>query len=90
MTANILELFAVDGERIAQSLTEAEEALKNGAPDVVLDFTAVSRLDPAALRALESLARASAEKKLTLRGVNVEIYKVLKLARLSDRFRFEN
>ena len=53
-----------------------------------LDFSAVRRMNPAALRAIEDFAGAADEKsvKVTLRGVNVDIYKVLKLARLSSRF----
>jgi anti-anti-sigma regulatory factor len=57
---------------------------------LVLDFSSVSRIDPSALRALEELAGIADEKAVTLelRGVSVDVYKVLKLAKLAPRFRF--
>ena len=57
-----------------------------------LDLSAVRRLDTAGLRALEDFAGAADGKtvKVTLRGVNVDVYKVLKLARLSSRFSIVN
>ena len=65
-----------------------------GAPkaELVLDFSDVERVDPSALRAIEAFAVAADEKsvKAVLRGVNVGIYKVLKLARLSSRFSIVN
>lgn len=78
----------IDGNRVAQALQEAEEKLDNAGGDVFLDFSSVRRLDPSGLRALEDFASAAEDKavKVTLRGVNVDIYKVLKLARLSSRF----
>jgi anti-anti-sigma regulatory factor len=58
--------------------------------EVVLDFSSVRRVDPSALRALEELARVADEKAVTLelRGVSVNVYKVLKLAKLAPRFLF--
>jgi len=57
-----------------------------------LDFSAVERVDPAALRELEDLTNSANEQsvKVALRGVNVGVYKVLKLARLTTRFKCEN
>jgi hypothetical protein len=50
------------------------------------------RIDPRALVAMEELARVADEKavRIGLRGVNVEIYKVLKLVKLVPRFSFLN
>jgi anti-anti-sigma regulatory factor len=78
----------IDGNRVAQALHEAGEKLDSAGGDVFLDFSAVRRLDPSGLRALEDFAGAADGKtvKVTLRGVNVDVYKVLKLARLSSRF----
>jgi anti-anti-sigma regulatory factor len=86
------EWVEVDGNRVAQVLNEAAEKLNNGGRDVYLDFTSVHRLDPSGLRALEDFAGAADEiaVKATLRGVNVDVYKVLKLARLSSRFSMVN
>jgi anti-anti-sigma regulatory factor len=82
----------VDGNSVAQALHEAGEKLDSAGGDVFLDFSAVHRIDPSGLRALEDFAVTAGEKsvKVTLRGVNVDIYKVLKLARLSSRFSFVN
>jgi anti-anti-sigma regulatory factor len=57
---------------------------------MVLDFSTVRRVDPAALSAMEELAAVAEGKdvKLALRGVNIDIYKVLKLAKLVPRFSF--
>ena len=53
----------------------------HGDGEVTLDFSSVRRIDPGALRAMEELARMADEKdvKVVLRGVNVDVYKVLKL-----------
>ena len=41
---------------------------------------------------METLADSADEKavKVVLRGVNIDIYKVLKLAKLASRFSFQN
>ena len=82
----------VDGNRVAQVLNEAAEKLDSAGGDVFLDFSAVRRIDPSGLRALEDFAGAADGKavKVTMRGVNVDVYKVLKLARLSSRFSMVN
>jgi len=50
----------------------------------------VHRIAPSALLAMEELADRAAKNatKVVLRGVNVDIYKVLKLARLTAPFLF--
>jgi len=74
------------------ALQQARAQLSNGEGEVALDFSAVHRIDTSALKALEELAAAAQEKggKVALRGVNVEIYKVLKVARVATRFIFQN
>jgi len=56
--------------------------------EVVVDFSSVGRIDPSAIRALEGFADAADDKgvKVVLRGVNVDVYKVLKLVKLGSRF----
>ena len=91
-----MEMIAVwlkiDGEHVADTLREAGERLDRADGEVVLDFSSVRRIDPSALTAMEKLATAAADKdvKLVLRGVNVEIYKVLKLMKVASRFGFLN
>ena len=84
--------FKVDGDRVAQALQEAREKLDNADGEVMLDFSGVRRVDPNALRAMEEFAGAAEVRsvKVALCGVNVDIYKVLKLARLSSRFSIVN
>jgi len=82
----------IDGERLADALHETREKLNGAQSEVVLDFSSVRRIDPNALRAMEALAASADEKtlKVVLRGVNVDIYKVLKLVKLAPRFSFLN
>ena len=79
-----------DGEGMFPALQEAIEHLDNADGEVVLDFTGVQRIDPRALGAMEKLAGSADEKsvKIVLRGVNVAVYKVLKLMTLEPRFSF--
>lgn len=80
----------VEGNRIAESLREAREKLDTADGEVVLDFSSVRRIEAAAVKALEDFAAAADEKsvKVALRGVNADVYKVLKLVRLAPRFSF--
>jgi anti-anti-sigma regulatory factor len=89
MTINA-EWLAIDGERVGQGLQAARETLDTAQSDVILDFSSVRRIDPNALRAMEKLAGLADGKavKVVLRGVNVDIYKVLKLVKLTSRFSF--
>jgi anti-anti-sigma regulatory factor len=50
--------------------------------EIVLDFSAVRRIGPGPVRALEGLAARADEKgkQVVLGGVSVEVYRVLKLA----------
>ena len=82
----------VDSECPAQTLREATAMIAGADGELVLDFSAVQHIDPKALRAMEELAQGAERAKLIVvfRGVNVKIYKVLKLARLASRFSFLN
>ncbi len=82
--------FVINEEHIAQQLNDIREKLPTEGPEVLLDFFLAQAFDPASIRALEELAGAadSVNTRMVLRGVNVEMYKVLKLAGLSDRFSF--
>jgi len=80
----------IDGERVAYALEKACQKLDNADGELVLDFSSVSRIDPAAVKALDELAAAADEKNVTvvLRSVNIDVYKVLKLVKLTPRFSF--
>ncbi len=88
----IADVYKVDSERVAQALAEARENLNSTESEVTLDFSGVRRIDPKGLGAMEDIAAAADAKsvKIVLRGVNVDVYKVLKLARLAPRFTIQN
>jgi len=88
--AMIAVWLKIDEERVAQALQEAGEKLDSVEGEVALDFSSVSRVDPSAIRALEEFAGLADDKrvKVVLRGVNVGVYKVLKLVKLGSRFSF--
>jgi len=85
------EVRKIDGDRVDDCLLEACAKVDRGKGETVLDFSSVRRVDAKALRAMEELANLADAKaiKIGLRGVNVEIYKVLKLVKLAQRFCFE-
>ena len=81
----------IDGDRVDDCLLEARAEVDGGKGETVLDFSSVRRVDAKALRAMEELANLGDAKaiKIGLQGVNVEVYKVLKLVKLAPRFCFE-
>jgi len=88
--ATIAAWLRVDGERVVEDLQGAQEKLDTSDGELVLDFSSVRRVDPGAVKAMERLASMADDKtvRVVLRGVNVEIYKVLKLVKLARRFSF--
>ena len=85
MTALVLK---IDAERIVECLQEAQTELVSAQGETVLDFSSVRRIDAKAIQAMEELAGLADAKaiKIGLQGVNVEVYKVLKLVRLARKF----
>ncbi len=90
--ATVAVWLKLDGEGVARDLQDACERLYSADGDAVLDFSSVHRIDPEALDAMEELSDKADDLgvRLVLRGVNVEIYKVLKLVKLAPRFLFVN
>lgn len=82
--------FKIEEDRVVQGLLEAGKTLDSAAGEVVLDFSSVRRIDASALRGLEEFAVVADDKgvRAVLSGVNVGVYKVLKLVRLTSRFSF--
>ena len=72
-------------------LQGALERLGSAKDEVVLDFSAVRRIDVATLQALEQLAAKAGGNsvRVVLRGVNEAVYKALKLAKITPRLCFE-
>jgi anti-anti-sigma regulatory factor len=88
--ATMAVFLKIDEERFVQALQEAGEKLDGAEGEVVLDFSSVRRIDPNALRGMEEFAGIAESKRIkaVLRGVNVNVYKVLKLMKLASRFSF--
>lgn len=88
----LAEWQKIDGERVAESLRTIGDKLGATDGELVLDFGEVRALNPAALEALGRLAETAEQKKvrLVLRAVNIDAYKVLKLAKLASRLGFLN
>jgi anti-anti-sigma regulatory factor len=80
----------IDEGCAVEAVREAARKLNGADGDVTLDFSLVRRIDAGVIQALEELADRADEKgiKVALRGVNVDVYKVLKLVKLSSRFAF--
>jgi len=83
-------LLNIDERRVVPALQEAREKLESTKGEAVLDFSSVCRINSSALRAMEEFVGVANDKgvKVVLSGVNVGVYKVLKLAKLASRFSF--
>lgn len=88
--AILAEWLKVDAGNVARDLQVVCAELDHADGEVVLDLSLVRRVDSGAIAALEELASHADESgvRIVLRGVHVEIYKVLKLVRLSPHFSF--
>jgi ABC-type transporter Mla MlaB component len=82
----------VNDESVITCLQEAQRGLDGAQGEAVLDFSSVRRIDAGGLRALDDFARLADEKaiRVLLRGVNVDLYRVLKLVKLTQRLSFIN
>lgn len=80
----------MDGDDVLQALQKAGDKLGSAGGELLLDFSSVRRIAPGTLKAMEKLAGIAEEKAVNvgLHGVNVDIYKVLKLVNLTRRFTF--
>ncbi len=80
----------IDGKCMVRAFEEALEKLDGAGSEVRLDFSSVNRIDPSDLRVMETFASAADGRgaKVVLRGVNIDVYRVLKLMKLASRFSF--
>ncbi|HXZ32505.1 MAG TPA: STAS domain-containing protein [Terriglobales bacterium] len=83
-------LITLDEKQLVPDLQEMCQKLDTSGTELVVDFSAVRRIDSNAVRVIEELAQKAENKaaKVVLRGVDVDIYKVLKLVKLASRFSF--
>ena len=88
--STITDLFRVDPNCVAECVHEAHMQLDPSREQITLDFSSLLRITAEDLRAMEELVdRADNQSiKVMLCGVNVDIYKVLKLVKLAPRFSF--
>ena len=82
----------IEDKRVVSTMQEAALGLDGTQSEAVFDFSCVRQIDSCGLHALEDFARVAEERnvKVVLRGVNVDVYKVLKLVMLTQRFVFVN
>lgn len=80
----------IDEANLAAVLLETTEKLEGAKAEIVLDLSCVRRIDCDALHALSDLAIKAEERsaRVMLRGVDVDIYKALKLMKLTSQFAF--
>lgn len=85
--ASIMTL-KLDEKCLVATLQELGENLESTVGDVIVDFSDVRRVNSGALEALTEFADAAEDKavNVVLHGVRVDVYRVLKLARLAQRF----
>ena len=88
--AMIAVWLKVEQERIVHDVEKAAEQLDGVDGEIALDFSSVQQINPSALAAISEFADVADDRgvKVVLRGVNVEIYKVLELVKLASRFSF--
>jgi anti-anti-sigma regulatory factor len=88
--ATIAAWVKIDQDCAVAGLQEAGEKLDSAESEVLLDFSSLRRIDAAVVTALEEFANKADDKavRVVLRGVSVDVYKVLKLVKLSSRFSF--
>jgi anti-anti-sigma regulatory factor len=86
----IAMLLKLEEDQLVPGLQEISKKLDASGAELVVDFSAVCRIDSNAVLAIEELAREADNKaiKIVFRGVNVDVYKVLKLVKLASRFSF--
>jgi anti-anti-sigma regulatory factor len=91
MEMNAVSL-SIDERKIVSGLEKAAENLGGDQQELTLDFSSVRRIDSDGLLAIEEFAQKADDKKVkvVLRGVNIDLYKCLKLVRLTRRFSFVN
>ena len=82
--------LTIEEESVVATLKEIAGGLDGSASEAVVDFSSLGRIDSGAMQAIEDLVRAADDKgvKVVLRGVNVDVYKVLKLVKLTQRLSF--
>ena len=82
--------FKVNEKHTSQDLQADVNSIDRGDSELVIDCSELARLDTRAIATLEALSKKADEHrvKVVLHGVNVDVYKVLRLIKLAPRFSF--
>lgn len=80
----------IEEDRLGENLEEACDKLDTADGEVLLDFSSVRRIYPVGVKLLERFVTTAQQRsiKVAMRGVSIEVYKVLKLVDLTSRLRF--
>jgi anti-anti-sigma regulatory factor len=83
-------LVMLDEKQLVPVLQDLAEKLDRAGSELVLDFSAVRWIDSKAVLAIDGLTQKADEKsiRVVLHNVDVDVYKVLKLVRLTPRLSF--
>ena len=79
-----------ENEGLTGALNRAATQLESGEGKLALDFFAVNQIDSRGLKSLANLIQAAGDKgvRISACGVNLAVYKVLKLMKLSQHLSF--
>jgi anti-anti-sigma regulatory factor len=82
----------IDQQCATAALDQANKRLGAAEKELLVDFSSVRRVSAADLQRLAEFANAAKSKnvEVLLRGVNVDVYKALKLTKLTREFGFVN
>ncbi len=81
---------AQESDAMLRAVRQCREQIDSAGGPLTLDFSSLRRIDAPLLNAIEDLAQAAERKnvKVELQGLNIGVYKVLKLMKLAPRFIF--
>ena len=90
MTTTDAVWIHVDPGCVDQAIRKDAVNELTNAKELVLDFSSVLRIDTSAVRAMADLVRLASERsvKIVFHAVNLDIYKTLKLTKLTPQVSF--
>jgi anti-anti-sigma regulatory factor len=88
--ATIAVLLKADEKNLSDVLQGARQKLESAGGELVVDLSSLRRVDASLLLAMQEFATMAQGKgaKLVLRGVSVDLYRVMKLVKLTAAFSF--
>ena len=88
--ATIAVLLKADEKNLSDILRGARQKLESEGGELVVDLSSLRRVDASSLLAMQEFATMAQGEgaKLVLRGVSVDLYRVMKLVKLTAAFSF--